>query len=104
MAEPARVAAPLCLIVLTYVKPLDEVDAQLPAHGAWLREGFRQGLFLIAGRRKPRTGGVIVARGEREAVEALAATDPFVASGVATAEVIAFDATFAAPSIADLLG
>ena len=103
MAEPTRVAAPLCLIVLTYVKPLDEVDARLPAHGAWLREGFRQGLFLVAGRRTPRTGGVIVARGEREAVEALAATDPFVTSGVATAEVIAFDATFAAAAVADLL-
>jgi uncharacterized protein YciI len=104
MTEPARATASLCLIVLTYVKPLDEVDARLPAHGAWLREEFRQGRFLVAGRRNPRTGGVIVARGEREAVEALAATDPFVISGVATAEVIAFDATFAAPPIADLLG
>jgi uncharacterized protein YciI len=104
MAEPARATAPLCLIVLTYVKPLEEVDALLPAHVAWLEQGYAQGLFLVAGRRVPRTGGVIVARGEREAVEALAATDPLVKSGIATIEVIAFTATSAAPAIADLLG
>ena len=104
MAGAARTAAPLCLIVLTYVKPLEEVDALLPAHVAWLEQGYAQGLFLIAGRRVPRTGGVIVARGEREAVEALAATDPLIKSGIATIEVIAFTATSAAPAIADLLG
>jgi uncharacterized protein YciI len=104
MTGPARTAAPLCLIVLTYVKPLEEVDALLPAHVAWLEQGYAQGLFLVAGRRVPRTGGVIVARGEREAVEALAATDPLVKSGIATIKVIAFTATSAAPAIADLLG
>jgi len=104
MAESASVSAPLCLIVLTYVGSLDEVDARLPAHVAWLRQGYGQGLFLVAGRRTPRVGGIIVARGEREAVEQFAATDPFVTSGVATAEVIAFTATSAAPTIADLLG
>jgi uncharacterized protein YciI len=104
MAGPARISAPLCLIVLTYVKPLEEVDAVLPAHVAWLEQGYEQGLFLAAGRRIPRTGGVIVTRGEREAVEALAASDPLVKGGIATIEVIAFTATSAAPAIADLLG
>jgi uncharacterized protein YciI len=96
--------APLSLIVLTYVEPLEAVDAQLAAHMAWLDAGFAEGLFLVAGRRTPRTGGVIVARGEREPVEALAATDPFVTSGVATAEVIPFVASRTAPALADLLG
>ena len=104
MAGPVRTSAPLCLIVLTYVKPLEEVDALLPAHVAWLDQGYAQGLFLVSGRRVPRTGGVIVTRGERDAVEALAATDPLVKSGVATIEVIALTATSAAPAIADLLG
>jgi uncharacterized protein YciI len=100
MADPA----PLGVIVLTYVKSLDELDAQLPAHRAWLKQGIEQNLLLIAGRRTPRTGGIILARGEREAIEALAATDPFVRSGVATVEVIPFTASLAAPAIADLLG
>lgn len=104
MAGPARAAAPLCLIVLTYVKPIEEVDALLPAHIGWLEQGYAQGAFLVSGRRVPRTGGVIVARGEREAVERLAATDPLVKNGIATIEVIAFTATAAAPALVDLLG
>jgi uncharacterized protein YciI len=103
MGGDFRASGPLSLILLSYVKPLDAVDAQLPAHVAWLKQGFEQGLFVVAGRRTPRTGGVILSRGEREAVEALAATDPFVTSGVATAEVVSFSASFAAPALAALL-
>ncbi|MEG3087929.1 YciI family protein [Sphingomonas sp. PB4P5] len=98
-----RAAGPLCLILLDYVAPLAEVDAQMAAHVAWLERGFDAGVFLIAGRQDPRVGGVIVARGERAEAEALSASDPFVTSGVATARVIAFNASFAAPEIAALL-
>jgi len=104
MAEPIRASAPLSLIVLSYVSPLEDVDAELPKHVDWLTRHFTQGTFLVAGRRKPRTGGVILARGERAAVEQIAATDPFVTSGVATAEVIPFSASLAAPELAALLG
>jgi uncharacterized protein YciI len=93
----------MCLILLTYVRPLDEVDALLPAHAAWLEQGFAQGVFLLAGRRDPRTGGVIVVRGARDAVAAVADTDPFVAGGVATAEIVAFSASFAADAVRDWL-
>jgi hypothetical protein len=42
----------------------------------------------------PRTGGVIVARGDdRDAIERVAASDPFVSGGVATCEVIQFRAS-----------
>jgi uncharacterized protein YciI len=103
MAGGYRADGPLCLILLSYVAPLEAVDAQMKAHVAWLEQGFAQGVFLVAGRRKPRTGGVILARGEPDAVAAVAATDPFVTSGVATVELAPFNASFAAPPIADLL-
>ncbi len=93
----------LCLVLLTYVRPLEEVDAQMPAHVAWLEAGLREGAFLIAGRRDPRTGGVILMRGTAEDARRIAATDPFVTRGVAEAEVIAFNASFAQPDIAALL-
>jgi len=52
----------------------------------------------VSGRRIPRTGGVILARGEdRDEIEALAATDPFVRGGVATCEVVQFRASQTAP-------
>jgi hypothetical protein len=44
-----------------------------------------------------------VARGTRAAVERVAATDPFVTSGVATATVVPFNASFAAGAIREWL-
>jgi uncharacterized protein YciI len=99
-----RPDTPMCVVLLTYTTDLEAVDAHLKAHGAWLRQGFEAGVIVVAGRRTPRTGGVILFRGEKEAVEKVAASDPFVAEGVATAEVIPFTATLAATALADLLG
>jgi uncharacterized protein YciI len=82
------------VVLLTYVRPLEEVDALMREHVAWLKGQYDAGRFLVSGRRIPRIGGVIVARGDdREEIEALAATDPFVRGGVATCEVIQFRAS-----------
>jgi uncharacterized protein YciI len=92
------------VLLLTYVKPLAEVDALMARHVAWLDEHYAGGRFLVSGRRIPRTGGVILARGDDLAeMEALAATDPFVAGGVATCEVIRFRASQRAPGLDALL-
>jgi uncharacterized protein YciI len=86
------------VLLLTYTKPLAEVDALMREHVAWLDEQYAAGRFVVSGRRIPRTGGVIVARGDdREAIEALVASDPFVSGGVATYEVIQFRASQVAP-------
>jgi uncharacterized protein YciI len=98
-----RAKGPLCAVVITYVKPLDAVDAEMKAHVAWLEQGFAHGVLLLAGRQEPRVGGVLIARGTRGEIEQLAATDPFVTSGVATVAVTQFNASFAQPEIALLL-
>jgi uncharacterized protein YciI len=88
------------VLLLTYVKPLAEVDALMREHMAWLDEHYASGRFVVSGRRIPRTGGVIVARGDdRAEMEALAATDPFVRDGAATCEVIQFRASQRAPGL-----
>ena len=80
------------VVILTYVAPLEEIDAAMRAHMRYLDAGYASGQFIASGRRKPRTGGVILARGESaEAVEALVAQDPFVSGGLARAEVIQFN-------------
>ena len=67
-------------------------------HMAWLNEHYASGRFVVSGRRVPRTGGVILARGDdREEIERIAAADPFVAGGVATCEVVQFRASQTAP-------
>jgi uncharacterized protein YciI len=98
-----RPNAPLCVVLLTYTVPLDEIDAKMKAHIAWLDAGYDAGVFLASGRRVPRTGGVILVRGHEAEVAALIATDPFVESGAAEAEVIAFTASQAMDGLGALL-
>ena len=99
----ARTEAPLCVVSLTYVVPLEDVDARMGEHVAWLERGYAEGLFLASGRKVPRTGGVILIRGHRAQVEALIATDPFVGGGLARAEVIEFTASMVADAMAAVL-
>jgi uncharacterized protein YciI len=82
------------VLLLTYVRPIEEVDALMRRHVAWLNDHYDAGRFVVSGRQIPRTGGVIVARGDdREEMEAVAASDPFVTGGVATVEVVQFRAS-----------
>ena len=82
------------VLLLNYIRPLEEVDALMREHVAWLNEHYAAGRFVVSGRQVPRTGGVIVARGDdRDEIERLAASDPFVSGGVATCEVIQFRAS-----------
>ncbi|MFX2794749.1 hypothetical protein V6181_25705, partial [Klebsiella pneumoniae] len=37
------------VVVLTYIKPLEEVDRAIPAHIEWLKKGYADGLFLASG-------------------------------------------------------
>jgi uncharacterized protein YciI len=86
------------VLLLTYTRPLEDVDALMRDHMAWLREHYAAGRFVVSGRRVPRTGGVILARGDdRDEIEAIAAADPFVRGGVATCEVVEFRASQTAP-------
>jgi uncharacterized protein YciI len=77
------------IILLTYTKPLDEVDRHLAAHKAWVRQGFEEGVFILSGGQRPRTGGALLALGDnRSAIQSRVDHDPFVQAGVATAVVI----------------
>ena len=94
---------PIYVAILTYIRPLEEIDAHVEAHIAWLRQHYAAGTFLLSGRRVPRTGGVILTRGESlEAVEALLKTDPFHIHGLATVEIIPLQVAMAADGLKDM--
>lgn len=79
------------IVLLTYVKPLPEVDRHMRAHMKFLEEQYAAKTFIASGRRVPRTGGVILARSpSKEALDVLMQGDPFCLNGVATFEVIEF--------------
>ena len=77
----------MLILSLTYVKPNEEADRYMEAHMAWLKEGYARGWFLASGRKVPRTGGMILAAGDRSEIEAYVAADPFTVHGIAEYEI-----------------
>lgn len=91
------------VVVLTYIKPLEEVDSQIPAHVEWLKQGYADGVFLASGRRIPRNGGVILAKSDSlESLEERLSQDPFQKLKIAKAEIIPFDASMKAPLLENI--
>jgi uncharacterized protein YciI len=92
------------VIELIYKAELTEIDANMRAHMAFLKQQYAAGRFLISGRKVPREGGIILAVGEsREQIEAIVKQDPFVARGLAEFRVIEFRASQRADSVDALL-
>ncbi|MDF2042271.1 MULTISPECIES: YciI family protein [unclassified Pantoea] len=91
------------VVFLSYIRPIEEVEALLAGHIEWLDRYFEAGSFIAAGRKDPRTGGMLLVREmEREALDAILAEDPFVA--VAEYEVTKVNVTRAAEAFAGLKG
>jgi uncharacterized protein YciI len=86
------------IINLNYIAPLEKIDARMKEHMVFLNACYREGLFIVSGRKIPRTGGIILARGgSKEALEALMKNDPFVAHGLAEFDIIEFQASQSHP-------
>jgi uncharacterized protein YciI len=85
------------VILLRFAANRAEAPRLMEAHNAWLRRGFEEGVFHLAGTIAPKAGGAILAHGaDRAAIELRLAEDPFVAERVVQAEIIEI-----APSRAD---
>lgn len=90
------------VVLVHYTAPLADVDAHLADHSEWTSHHYDSGDFIAAGRRQPRTGGVIIARAmSRGQLDAILATDPYVVHKVARHEVIEFKALKTIPELAD---
>ena len=82
------------IAILTYKKPLSEVDKYLQAHREYLAENYAAGNFIASGPQTPRVGGVIMMKAEsREAVNAIIAEDPFHINGIADYQIVEFTPT-----------
>ena len=79
------------VISITYTKPASEIDALLTAHKKFLNQQYAEGVFLMSGRKVPRTGGIILADcADRAEMEAIIELDPFYTAGVAEYDIIEF--------------
>ena len=93
------------IAILTYRKPLEEVDRLLQAHRDYLARHYAAGDFIASGPQTPCIGGVIMMKAEsREAVEDIIAEDPFHINGIADYRIVEFTPTMLCkPSLSELL-
>lgn len=82
------------IAILTYKKPLSEVDRFLAAHCEYLAKHYDAGDFVASGPQKPRVGGVIMIKAEnRTTVDAIIAQDPFYINDIADYQIVEFTPT-----------
>lgn len=79
------------LVVLTYQKPLEDVERHLEEHIRFLDEQYAAKRFIFSGRRNPRIGGVILVNSaSAEEVQQIIEKDPFYQHQIAEFQLIEF--------------
>lgn len=79
------------ILLLDYTKSLEEIDTELDNHAEYLERNYSSNNFICSGRRKPRTGGIILCNAKNKSeVEAIIALDPFKQKGLANYTIIEF--------------
>ncbi len=93
------------IAILTYKKPLSEVDRFLVAHREYLAKHYAAGDFIASGPQTPRIGGVIMMKADnRETLNAIIVEDPFHINGIADYQIVEFTPTmFANDSLKSIL-
>lgn len=79
------------VVLVNYIKPLEEIDQLLEDHIAFLDKYYKQKKLICSGRRNPRIGGVILVKEEsKEDVEKIISEDPFYIHKAAEYQLIEF--------------
>lgn len=76
------------IVLLKFSTNKDRAGQFMDGHKAWLKRGFDDGVFVLAGSLQPGAGGGIVAHDiSRAALENRVNDDPFVAEDVVSPEI-----------------
>lgn len=85
------------IILLRFAANKSSAPHHMEAHKQWLKQGFADGAFLLAGSIEPGQGGAILASAaSRETIIQRVNEDPFVLEKVVSAEIVEVD-----PGMAD---
>ena len=77
------------IVQLKFSNNRGQASQLMDGHKAWLKQGFDDGIFLLAGTLQPNLGGGIVAHNTTmSALQSRVNDDPFVAEDVVSAEII----------------
>jgi uncharacterized protein YciI len=77
------------IVLLKFSAEKAQASQWMEQHNVWLKTGFDDGVFLVAGSLKPSAGGMILAHGlSHEALDERVGQDPFVVANVVQAEIL----------------
>jgi len=77
------------IILLKFSDNKKHASDFMEAHNAWIKRGFDDGVFLLAGSLQPGLGGSVLAHGEQlSELRARVNQDPFVIENVVNAEIL----------------
>ena len=80
------------IVILTYLKSLNEVMDFLSEHDIYLDKYFKNKIFIASGRQNPCTGGIIICNAKnRSEVQSIIEEDPFFTNGIAKYDIIEFE-------------
>jgi len=77
------------IILLKFSAGRERAGEFMDGHNAWLKRGFDDGAFLLAGSLRPGQGGAVVAQAASlDELQTRVDADPFVAQDVVSAEIL----------------
>lgn len=77
------------IVLLKFSADKGQAGQFMQGHNAWLKRGFDDGVFLLAGSLQPQLGGGILAHHTSlPELQARVKDDPFVAENVVSAEIL----------------
>lgn len=93
------------IVLLKFSSNKAQAGQFMDGHKAWLKRGFDDGVFLMAGSLKPQLGGGIMAHNiSRQDLTVRVNGDPFVAHDVVAPEIIEFEPSQQQPRLQGLFG
>jgi uncharacterized protein YciI len=92
------------IISLHYIVPLEKLDEHMAAHVKYLRKYYKTDVFIMSGRKVPRTGGIIIAQADsKDILEKIIEEDPFHIHHMAEFTITEFLASQSHPDIKGLI-
>lgn len=88
------------IVELTYKVDLDVADRYMDEHRKYVKKHQKEGVFLAAGRKNPRTGGIIIADASSKiSLSNLLKLDPFYINGICKYFITEFEPTTIAKGV-----
>jgi len=77
------------VVTLRFSGNKDQAGQFMEGHKAWIKRGFDEGVFLLAGSLQPNPGGAIIAHNTTQSeLQSRVNEDPFVVENIVAAEIL----------------